>query len=86
MLEELIKDSIKSKKVIFGYRNSLKFVKMNEPKLIVIAKNIPDGIKKSIEQHAKIHKTKIEVFNGNSKELGALCGKPFSISIIVIKE
>ncbi len=50
----------------------------------MIAKNIPDKFRKNIENN--LIDGKIEIFNGNSKELGAFCGKPFPISVLVIKE
>lgn len=84
-LTETIKEAIKSKDLIIGYKTSIKFIKLNSPKLIVIAKNIPDRMKKEIEYNAKTSNTKVEVFDGNSSDLGIVCGKPFPISTLVIK-
>lgn len=80
-----IQSAIKSNKAIFGYRDTIKFIKINTPKLIVIAKNIPENMKKEIEHNAKMTKTRVEVFDGTSKELGVVCGKPFPIATITIK-
>jgi large subunit ribosomal protein L30e len=86
MTKSIIKKAVKEGKAIFGYRESLRFIKFNKPKLIVFSKNIPEKFKKSIESHAKINKIKIKSFDGTSSELGTFCGKPFPISVIVIKE
>jgi len=86
MLQDEIQTAIKNKKAILGYRKSLKFIKFNTPKLIVMSENIPEKIKKIIEENAKITKVKINLFDGTSKEFGIFCGKSFPISILVIKD
>lgn len=84
-IEETVQDAIKDEKIILGYRESIKFIKLDIPKLIVMAKNIPETMRKEIEHSAKVGKTKIETFQGNSKELGIVCGKPFPVTVLVIK-
>jgi large subunit ribosomal protein L30e len=80
-----IQDGVKSKKIIIGERETIRFIKVNSPKLIVTAKNISDQMRKEIEHNAKISNLKVEVFDGNSKELGMICGKQFPVSALVIK-
>ena len=84
-LIEEIQSALKSKKVILGYRESIRFIKANSPKMIVIANNIPDEMKDEIEHTAKLSNTVVKMFEGSSKELGVICGKPFPIAILVIK-
>lgn len=83
-LTEVVQDALKSGKVVLGYRESIKKIKSGNPKLIVIAKNIPKERKEQIEHNARIFNLKIEIFDGTSKELGVVCGKPFPISTLVI--
>jgi len=84
-LQDEVQGALKEGKVILGFRRSIKFIKLNSPKLIVIANNIPENMGKEIEHNAKISKTKVEVFEGSSKELGVICGRPFPITTLVIK-
>lgn len=84
-VQETIQAAIKSKNVVIGYRDSVKFIKVNAPKLIVISNNLPQGLRKEIEQNAKVSNMKVEIFNGDSKQLGIFCGKPFPVSTLVIK-
>jgi len=84
-IKDKIQRAIKSKKVIIGYRKSIKFIKMYSPEIIVIAKNIPQNSRKNIEYNAKVGNIKLEIFDGSSKELGLNCGKPFPVSALVIK-
>jgi len=80
-----IQEAIKSKKIIMGYRKTVGFIKLNSPKLIVVAKNIPKEMREEIEHNSKVSNIKIETFDGTSKELGVVCGKQFPISTLVIK-
>lgn len=84
-LVEDIQTAIKSDKIIIGYHESINYIKTNKPKLIVIANNLPNSIKREIEYNAKISGDKLEIFNGTSRELGVICGKPFPVSTLVIK-
>lgn len=84
-LTEILQTALKADKTIIGYRRSIKFIKSNTPKLVVIAKNSPDGLRKEVEHNAKVSGVKVEVFEGSSKELGIFCGKPFPVTTLVIK-
>jgi ribosomal protein L30E len=46
---------------------------------------VPEKIRKEIEHNAKIAGIKVEIFDKSSKELGVLCGKPYPVSVLVIK-
>ncbi len=80
-----IQEAIKSKKTVVGYRKSVRYLKLNSPKIIVMAKNIPENLRKEIEHDAKLSNSVVEIFEGSSKELGIACGKPFPVSTLVIK-
>lgn len=84
-LKDTIQEAIKAKKAIIGYRQSIRFIKLNTPKMIVVAKNIPEKYKRNLEYSAKIAGIKLEIFDGNSKELGVICGFPYPVSTLVIK-
>ncbi len=84
-LTETVQDALKANKVIIGHNESIKFIKINVPKLIVIANNMDEKMRGEIEQNAKVAKIPVEIFSGSSKELGVVCGKPFPVSVLVIK-
>jgi large subunit ribosomal protein L30e len=84
-LEEEILNANKAGNIILGYRESIKFIKLNKAKVVVIANNLPEKIAREVEHNAKIAGIKFEVFNKGSKELGVLCGKPYPVSVLVIK-
>lgn len=80
-LEEAIKKAIRENRVIFGYRESLKYIRNKNPEMVIIAKNAPEYIKKIILNS----NVKVVVFEGSSKDLGTICGRPHPISTLVIK-
>ena len=84
-VQEMIQEALKSKNIVIGYKDSIKFIKVNAPKLIVISNNLPESLRKEIEHNAKVGNMKLEVFSGSSKDLGIFCGKPFPVSTLVIK-
>ncbi|MEM5830245.1 MAG: ribosomal L7Ae/L30e/S12e/Gadd45 family protein [Candidatus Aenigmatarchaeota archaeon] len=80
-----VKEEMQKGNVIYGFRKCLKYLKLNEPKYVIIANNIPENMKKDIID-AVDDKSKIVEANLSSIELGRFLGKPFSISVIVIKK
>lgn len=84
-LEETIKESLARGEVVIGSNKCKKIVKTGKPKLVVLAKNAPEDLSKEIRYNAKVSGIKVEVFDGTSRELGILCGRPYPISILVIK-
>jgi large subunit ribosomal protein L30e len=84
IVEEIL-EANKSSRIILGYRQCKKFIKLNDARLVVIAKNVPEKMRKDIEHEAKIAGIRVEVFESGSKELGVLCGKPYPVSVLVIK-
>ena len=77
-ISRALKSAITTGKVEFGLDQTLKAVKSGNAQMIVLARNCP-----SEELKGDIG-VKVHVYNGNNMELGALCGKPFSVSALVI--
>lgn len=67
-----------AKKGIIGPREIAKAIDAGKVKTVIAAKNCPLGL---IEK-MKSKKVKVEVFEGNEKELGTKLGKPFHVAIV----
>ncbi len=78
VLAKELKKILATGKVYFGVKQAKKALKRNEAKLVIYASNCPD--KREIEGW---NVPKI-AFNGDGVELGAYCGKPFSISVVTV--
>ncbi|MBU3940479.1 MAG: ribosomal L7Ae/L30e/S12e/Gadd45 family protein [Nanoarchaeota archaeon] len=81
MIENLQKE-LKENKLVFGTKESLKAIKTGKAKEVFLAKNIDEEVKEEVEKYAKIEGIKVNILEKDNVELGALCKKPFSISVL----
>ncbi|MCL5008465.1 MAG: 50S ribosomal protein L30e [Candidatus Marsarchaeota archaeon] len=78
--------AIDTGKVVFGNREVMRTVSSADAKAVVVAMNGKHDIVGDMLHISEISSIKIIKFNGNSIELGALCGKPFSVNVFAILE
>lgn len=74
-----LKTAIATGKVVFGEQQAVKAVKKGEAKLVIVSNNCPNEYLRS-----KGHGVPVHVFEGTNLELGALAGKPFSVSAMAV--
>jgi len=79
-----LRTTIRTGKIVLGYERSIKLVKLGKPKLVIMAANAPVEIKEDIERYTKLAKIPLYVFQGTTLDLGAICNKPFMVSVIAI--
>jgi large subunit ribosomal protein L30e len=84
MMDE-IQSAVKSDSAVIGYRESIRCLKTGGARLAIIADNLPEKMGAEIRRDAGAAGTKLEVFDGGSKDLGTACGKPFPVSAMVIR-
>lgn len=77
-IERDLKIAIDTGKVLFGTKEAEKAIKNKTAKAVILAKNCPSPYLK------KQPFVKILDFPGDNVALGAVCGKPFSISAVAI--
>ncbi|MBP5203820.1 MAG: 50S ribosomal protein L30e [Candidatus Methanomethylophilaceae archaeon] len=77
-ISRALKSAITTGKVEFGVGQTQKAVKDGRAQMVILARNCPSKELKG-DLGVKVH-----VYEGNNMELGALCGKPFSVSALVI--
>lgn len=66
-------------KVVFGERETEKAVRAGKALMIILASNCKNEFLSSSSHGIKIYR-----YNGNNMELGAVCGKPFSVSALAV--
>jgi large subunit ribosomal protein L30e len=81
-----IRLAVDSGKTAVGINSVLDSVKNNTAKLIVVASKNKESAVQDMERIAKISGIKVIVFDGTSLDLGAVCGKPFSVSTLAVIE
>jgi large subunit ribosomal protein L30e len=74
-----LKAAVTTGKVVFGVAQAERAVKKGEAKMVIISSNCPSAILTS--QNVGVP---VRVFEGTNMELGALAGKPFSVSAMAV--
>ena len=69
-----------------GVNKVIDSIKASSAKLIVLAEKNRVQTTSDISHLAKVAGVGVLVFPGNSMELGAVCGKPYSVSVLSISE
>ncbi len=77
-INRALKMAVNTGKVRFGMNQAIKSVEKGEAKLLIRAINFPE------EEKLQDIKVPTYAYPGNNFELGAVCGKPFSVSILSV--
>ena len=85
-VNKAITTTAKTGKIQLGASSALKSAKVKKAKLILLASNCPQRIRADIEYYCRLSEVPVSIFKGDSSDLGALCGKPFEVSALTIKE
>ena len=82
-----IKKLLKTDKLVIGTEETLKRLKTTKLENVYIAKNCPADVKADITHYTELAGVKLILLDIPNDELGDLCKKSFSISVIgVLKE
>ncbi|HLE46353.1 MAG TPA: 50S ribosomal protein L30e [Thermoplasmata archaeon] len=73
-----LKVAVDTGKVLLGASRAKRAAREKKARMVVVSSNCPDAELRSMAG------VKIHVFPGTNAELGAACGKPFSVSAIAI--
>jgi large subunit ribosomal protein L30e len=74
----VIKQAVDTGDVVIGTRRSEKAVRKKTAKMLVIASNCPEF------DWLKDIAVKVHGYKGTSLDLGAACGKPYSVSMLAV--
>lgn len=85
-IERGIRVAVDTGKVILGSNKSIQAIKLGNGELVVMAENAPKNVKADIEAYSKLSEMPVYTFKGSSVELGSICGKPFTVSVLVVQE
>ncbi len=85
-LNRALATAVKTGKVSFGTNTAVNSAIAGKVRLIVIASNCPNEIREKIELYCKMSEIPIIQFSQSSLDLGRVCGKPFSVSALSIRD
>jgi large subunit ribosomal protein L30e len=75
---------MKSGKAILGYKASIKSLRRQKAKMIIISSNCPHLRKSEVEYLSMLAKTPVHHYSGDNSSLGTACGKFFNCSVLAI--
>lgn len=85
-LDRAIRTVVKTGKVSFGAKSVIQNAKTGKAKLMISAANCPKTTREDIEYYCKLSNVLLIIYKGSSIDLAAVCGKPFIVSALSIKE
>jgi len=81
-----LRNTVDTGKIIIGTKETFKECLIGDPKFLVVSSTIRLIDKKQFEHYAKLLNIRIVQYPENGFELGSVCGKPFNISVLAIKD
>ena len=75
-IERGIRVAVDTGKVILGSNKAIQAIKLGNG----------ENVKADIEAYSKLSEMPVYTFEGSSVELGSICGKPFTVSVLIIQE
>ena len=79
-----IKQLLGNEKLLVGTEETLKNLKLGKIAKVYLASNCDSQTKKDIEHYASLNGAEVQNLNLNNNELGTVCKKPFSISVLSV--
>ncbi|MCL5412428.1 MAG: 50S ribosomal protein L30e [Candidatus Marsarchaeota archaeon] len=81
-----IRLAVDSGKTALGFNSAIDSIRNSTAKLVIVASSGDQDSIREILHTAKIANVNVVKFEGNPVNLGAVCGKPFSVSVLSIIE
>ena len=79
-----IKKLLKSKSLVIGTENTLKNLKLGKIDRVIFSSNCPDKVAEDLGYYAGLSNVETVKVPYPNEELGVICKKPFSISVLSI--
>lgn len=81
-----IRLAVDSGETALGENKAVEAIRKNSAKVVVVASKNKNETVQDVMHMAKLSNIKVLVFEGTSMELGSVCGKPYSVSVLSVIE
>ena len=81
-----IKAIVKEGKAVIGTGQVFQQMKLGKIAKVFVTVNCPDGVKEDIRTYAQLGDVEVVQLKQPNDELGVLCKKPFSISVLGLRK
>ena len=85
-IDRAIGKCVKTGRVLFGARSTLKSAKAGKTKLVILAADCPRYLRQDGEYYCELSEVQVVKYEGSSRDLAAVCGKLFHVSSLSIKD
>ncbi len=85
-VDKAIAAAVKTGKVSFGASSAIQNAKAGKAKILVLAANCPRDMREDVEYYCKLSNVPLVAYKGSAIDLAAVCGKPFMVSALSIRE
>jgi large subunit ribosomal protein L30e len=85
-INKAISTAVKTGKVSFGAESAVQSAQTGKTKMIILAANCPKNVREDVEYYCRLSEVPLVTFKGTSLDLAAVCGKPFTVSALSIRE
>lgn len=85
-IDKAISTAVKTGKVSFGADSAVQSALTGKTKMIILAANCPKNVREDVEYYCRLSEVPLVTFKGTSLDLAAVCGKPFTVSALSIRE
>jgi len=79
-----IRKLLKEKKIIIGKERTLKNLKLGKISKVYLSSNCQEKTSSAVEHYSRLGKASVTKLKYPNDELGILCKKPFSISVLSV--
>ncbi len=79
-----IKKMLKSGNIIIGTERTIKNLKLGKVQKVLLSSNCPAGVEEDISYYAGLSGAEAHKLDYPNDELGTICKKPFSISVLAL--
>jgi large subunit ribosomal protein L30e len=81
-----IRVAVDTGNVTLGSEKSIQGLKLGKGKLVIIAQNCPRDIREDVMHYSNLSEIPVYNYQGTSVDLGSVCGKPFTVATLTIKD
>ncbi len=82
IIMEEIKNILEKENVVFGTDEVIKNLKKGRIAKVLIAKNCNENTKRDLKRYSTLHDFELNFLDIDNDELGSLCKKLFSVSLV----
>lgn len=79
-----IEKLLKTKQLVIGTDRTIKSIKTGKLEKVFVAKNCRNDTKEDLRYYCELSGAKLVELEQNNEELGAICKKPFFISVLSV--